>query len=49
MLVSFANTVMRYFIKLGNNLDSIDDFIVTNQLLNKLFNLEEEKESDSKN
>lgn len=48
MLVSFANTVMRYFISLGNNLDSIDDFIVINQLLNKLFNLEEEKGSSSR-
>lgn len=47
MLVSFANTVMGYFISLGNNLDSIDDFIVTNQLLNKLFDLEEEKENTS--
>ena len=47
MLVSFANTVMRYFISLGNNLDSIDDFIVINQLLDKLFNLEEEKGSSS--
>lgn len=37
---------MRYFISLGNNLDSIDDFIVTNQLLNKLFNLEEEEEDN---
>lgn len=34
---------MRYFIRLGNDLDSIDDFIITNQLLNKLLNLQEEK------
>lgn len=47
VLVSFANTVMGYFISLGNNLDSIDDFIVTNKLLNKLFELEEEKENTS--
>lgn len=48
MLVSFANTVMGYFISLGNNLDSIDDFIVTNKLLNKLFELKEEKENTSR-
>lgn len=48
MLVSFANTVMKYFISLGNDLDSIDDFIVTNQLLNKLFDLQEEKENTTK-
>lgn len=47
VLVSFANTVMGYFISLGNNLDSIDDFIVTNKLLNKLFELKEEKENTS--
>lgn len=43
VLVSFAETVMRYFILLGNNLDEIDNFIVINKLLNQLFNLEEEK------
>lgn len=48
MLVSFANTVMRYFISLGNNLDSIDDFIVTNHLLSKLFDLQEEEENTIK-
>lgn len=48
VLVRFANTVMRYFISLGNNLDSIDDFIVTNQLLNKLFDLQEEEENGIK-
>ena len=37
---------MRYFISLGNNLDSIDDFIVTNHLLNKLLNLKEEENCD---
>lgn len=47
VLVSFANTVMRYLIKLGNNLDSIDDFIVTNKLLNKLFDFKEEKGNTS--
>lgn len=36
---------MRYFISLGNNLDSIDDFIVTNHLLSKLFDLQEEEEN----
>lgn len=44
--MSFAQTVMGYFIRLGNNLDSIDDFIVTNRLLNQLFNLQEEEEVD---
>lgn len=48
MLVSFANTVMRYFISLGNNLDSIDDFVVTNHLLSKLFDLQEEEENTIK-
>lgn len=39
---------MRYFISLGNNLDSIDDFIVTNHLLSKLFDLQEEEENTIK-
>lgn len=43
VLVSFAQTVMGYFIRLGNNLDNIDDFIVRNRLLNRLFHLQEEK------
>lgn len=34
---------MGYFIRLGNNLDEIDNFIVINKLLNRLFNLQEEK------
>lgn len=41
--MSFAQTVMGYFIRLGNNLDEIDNFIVINKLLNRLFNLQEEK------
>lgn len=39
---------MRYFISLGNNLDSIDDFVVTNHLLSKLFDLQEEEENTIK-
>ncbi len=34
---------MGYFVRLGNNLDEIDNFIVINKLLNRLFNLQEEK------
>lgn len=41
--MSFAQTVMGYFVRLGNNLDEIDNFIVINKLLNRLFNLQEEK------
>lgn len=44
VLVSFAQKIMEYFISVGNNLDDIDNFIVVNKLLNKLINLEEEKE-----
>lgn len=39
---------MSYFIKLGNNLDEINNFTVINKLLNKLMRLEKETESKEK-
>lgn len=43
VLVTFAEKVMGYGIRLGNSLDEIDEFVNVSKLLNQLMTLEEEK------